>query len=83
MKICDLQKFEKFIFPVHCPGYWWRVKGMENLSPFFRIVAVAVFGLFYNVFQYENIDLSSLRKLTQHDKTDIPSYSVSLSNTLP
>lgn len=25
LKNYDLQKFQKFIFPLHCPGHWWRV----------------------------------------------------------
>ena len=22
---CDFHKYEKFVFPVHCPGHWWCV----------------------------------------------------------
>ena len=80
LKKYDLQKFRKFIFPVHCPGHWWcvMIDMSENLYGEYDSLcqnrnSSYVFELLHNVFQTANIDLSSFRKLNQQERQQIPS----------
>ena len=76
----DLQKFEKFIFPVHCPGHWWcvMIDMSEKLYGEYDSLCQNrnsgyVFELLHKVFETANIDLSSFRKLNQQERQHIPS----------
>ena len=80
LKNYDLQKFQKFIFPVHCPGHWWcvMIDMSENLYGEYDSLCQNrnsgyVFELLHNVFQTANIDLSSFRKLNRKERQQIPS----------
>ena len=51
----DIQRFEKFIFPIHCPGHWWCVlidKPMKlygNMTPFAKTGKVIMFSRSYAI----------------------------------
>lgn len=80
LKKHDLQKFKKFIFPVHCPGHWWCVMIDTSDKLYGEYDSLCqnrssgyVFELLHNIFQSANIDLSSFRKLNQQERQHIPS----------
>lgn len=80
LKNYDLKKFDKFIFPVHCPGHWWcvMIDMSEKLYGEYDPLCQNrnggyVFELLHKVFQMANIDLSSFRKLNWQERQHIPS----------
>ena len=77
---CDLHKFEKFIFPIHCPGHWWCVMIDKPNNFYGEFDSLCqhrnsdfVFALLNSAFQTKSIDLSSFQRLSQQERQQLPS----------
>ena len=77
---CDFHKYEKFVFPVHCPGHWWCVlidRPMKLYGEFDSLCkdrrSDYVFQVLCREFKTANIDISSFRRLSQEEREKLPS----------
>ena len=76
----DIQRFEKFIFPIHCPGHWWCVlidKAMKSYGEFDSLCkgreSDYVFQVLCDWFKTANIDISSFQRLSHEEREKMPS----------
>ena len=65
---CDFHKYEKFVFPVHCPA-WSLVVCLNRQAN--KIKGVIMF--FRSCAGNSNIDISSFRRLSQEEREKLPS----------
>ena len=80
MHRCDFHKYEKFLFPVHCPGHWWRVLIDRPMKLYWESDSLCkdrrsdhVFQVLCREFKTANIDIPSFLRLCQEEKEKLPS----------
>ena len=86
---CDFHKYEKFVFPVHCPGHWWCVLIDRPVKLYVEFGSLCrdqksdyVFQVLCREFKTANIDISSFRRLpvSQEERKKLPSQGQNVSD---
>ena len=77
---CDFHKYKKFVFPVHCPGYWRCVLIDRPMKLYEKFESLCndrrsdyVFQVLCREIKTANIDISSFRRLSKEEREKFPS----------